>query len=140
VAAIAAAGSTAEAFRRGLASQARDIMAGTSRSRWSSGASRRRSGAAFAQLGPSGTSRGWNAMAEAPSGLRRLVAVRGVDARYPLVGAVQLSGAPDLRTALTPRGGAFPAVVEQALLDRLGLKLGDRFLIGTTPYVATAVL
>ncbi len=140
VAAIAAAGSTAEAFRQGLASQARDIMGGdvsfTVEQRRFTPAEQ----ATFARLGLVGYVARVNAMAEAPSGLRRLVAVRGVDARYPLVGMVGLTGAPDLQTALQSRGGAYGAVVEKALLDRLGLKLGDRFLIGTTPYVATGVL
>jgi putative ABC transport system permease protein len=140
VAAIAAAGSTAEAFRQGLASQARDIMGGdvsfTVEQRRFTPEER----AAFAAQGTVGYVARVNAMAEAPSGLRRLVAVRGVDDRYPLVGRVELKGAPDLRTALRTVDGAYGAVVEQALLDRLGLKLGDRFLIGTTPYIATAVL
>jgi putative ABC transport system permease protein len=145
VAAIAAAGSTAEAFRQGLAAQARDIMGGdvsfTVEQRRFTPDER----AAFARLGTVGYAARANAMAEAPSkggvpGLRRLVAVRGVDARYPLVGRVELRGAVDLRTALQSQDGAFGAVVEQALLDRLGLKVGDPFLIGTTPYRVSAVL
>ena len=37
-------------------------------------------------------------------------------------------------------GDAEGVAVEQTLLDRLGLQLGDRFLVGNVPVVATAVL
>src|SRR5690606_23711968 len=78
------------------------------------------------------------AMAEAPGGERRLIELRGVDAAYPLTGRVELRGAPSLAAALTHQDGVWGAAVEQALLDRLGLKLGDRFLAGNVPMRATA--
>jgi putative ABC transport system permease protein len=140
VAAIAAAGSTAEAFRQGLASQARDIMGGdvsfTVEQRRFTPAER----AAFDRLGTVSYAARVNAMAETAAGERRLVALRGVDSRYPLVGRVELQGAPDLAAALRSRDGAFGAVVESQLLDRLGMRMGERFLIGTTPYYVSAVL
>jgi putative ABC transport system permease protein len=68
------------------------------------------------------------------------VELRGVSEGYPLVGQVTLSGAAPLTAALSPAGGAMGVAVEQPLLDRLGLKLGDRFLIGNVPVVARAVL
>ena len=137
VAAIAATGSTAEAFRQGLASQAREILGGdlvvsidqrrfTPEERgW------------LSALGPHTYSVRANGMAETASGARRLVDMRGVEPGYPLVGKVELAGAPDLATALRERDGA---VVEQTLLDRLHLRLGDRFTVGGTPLIARAVL
>ncbi len=140
VAAIAAAGSTAEAFRQGLAAQAREIAGGdVSASVWQ----RRFTPAERARLEKTGRiawAVGVNAMAEAPSGERRLVELRGVSSAYPLAGRVELEGGADLKTALTPQDGAAGAAVERALLDRLGLKLGDRFLVGNTPMIARAVL
>lgn len=141
VAAIAAASSTAEAFRQGLASQAREILGGdlaiTIEQRGFTPAER----AAFAKLGRVVYSAGARAMAQAASGDRRLVELRGVDGGYPIAGTVQLSGAPDLAHALAPGIDGTPgAAVEPALLDRLHLKLGDRFNVGNGVFVARAVL
>lgn len=140
VAAIAAAGSTAEAFRRGLASEAREILGGDLRisvegKRFAEPDRRR-----FETLGRTAYSTAAQAMAEAPNGERRLVELRGVSDGYPLAGTVELQGVRALPEAFRPDGDAPGAAVEQALLDRLGLKLGDRFLIGETPFVARAVL
>lgn len=140
VAAIAASGSTAEAFRQGLAGQAREILGGdlvvsidqrrfTPQERgW------------LSALGPHAYSVRANGMAETPAGERRLVDMRGVDPGYPLVGKVELSGASDLATAFRLRDGVAGAVVEQSLLDRLHLRLGDRFAVGGVPLIARAVL
>ncbi|CAN5253430.1 FtsX-like permease family protein [soil metagenome] len=140
VAAIAASGSTAEAFRQGLASQAREILGGDVVFSLDQGRFTPAQRAAFARLGPVAWSVRANGMAETASGERRLVDMRGVDAAYPLVGKVEVSGAPDLATALRPDKGVPGAVVEQTLLDRLHLKLGDRFTVGATPLIARAVL
>jgi putative ABC transport system permease protein len=140
VAAIAASGSTAEAFRQGLASQAREILGGDVVFSLDQGRFSPDQRAAFAALGPVAYSVRANGMAETAGGQRRLVDMRGVDAAYPLVGAVELSGAPDLATALRVDNDVAGAVVEQGLLDRLDLKLGDTFTVGGTPFVARAVL
>lgn len=140
VAAIAAAGSTAEAFRKGLAVEAREILGGdlrisVDRRRFSEAEHRR-----FDAMGRTAWSVASSAMAEAPSGDRRLVELRGVSGSYPLAGKVELRGAPSLAAAFRPDGDAAGAAVEQALLDRLHLKLGDHFLIGQARFVARAVL
>ncbi|CAN5534340.1 FtsX-like permease family protein [soil metagenome] len=140
VAAIAAAGSTAEAFRHGLASQAREILGGdlsfSIENRDFTSAER----AAFDRLGVTTYTAGARAMAEAPSGERRLVSLRGVDGRFPLAGTVKLDGAASVTEALADRDGVPGAAVEPALLDRLHLKLGDRFQAGPVTLVARAVL
>ena len=140
VAAIAAAGSTAEAFRLGLAGQAREILGGDLAL---SVQQRRFTPAERATLKRTGRvvfSVASKAMAEAPSGDRRLVELRGVGPGYPLAGTVTLQGAPSVDAALALKDGVAGAAVEQALLDRLHLKLGDRFLAGNLPLVARAVL
>jgi putative ABC transport system permease protein len=140
VAAIAAAGSTAEAFRQGLASHAREILGGdvsvTVQQRRFTPAQR----AALAKTGQTAFAVAARAMAEAPSGERRLVELRGVSANYPLAGQVRLQGATSLAEALVVRNGVQGAAVEQALLDRLGLKLGDRFMVGNEAMFVGAVL
>jgi putative ABC transport system permease protein len=140
VAAIAAAGSTAQAFRQGLASQAREILGGD----LSVSVEQRRftpkERSELERTGRVAYAVAARAMAEAPGGERRLVQLRGVSPDYPLAGQVTLEGAASLRQALTPQGDAAGAAVEQALLDRLHIRLGDRFLVGDAPMVARAVL
>ena len=140
VAAIAAAGSTAEAFRQGLASEAREILGGD----LAVGVEQRQFTPAeqgsLERLGRVSYAVASQAMAEAPSGARRLVELRGVSAAYPLAGQVQLQGGASLAQALAPAGGVAGVAVEPLLLQRLGLKLGDRFLVGNVPVVARAVL
>lgn len=141
VAAIAAAGSTAEAFRQGLASQAREILGGdlaiSVHRRDFTGAER----AAFARLGRVAYSASARAMAQAGSGDRRLVELRGVDADYPLAGKVALAGGGDLQRDLADSvDGAASAVVEPALLDRLHLRIGERFTVADSPFIVRAAL
>lgn len=140
VATIAAAGSTAQAFRQGLAGQAREILGGdiavTVEGRPFSpeqiAAMRRLGAVSFASLNRS--------MAQTPGGERRLVELRGVDPAYPLAGVVDLDGAPTLAAAFQTVDGLPGAAVEQVLLDKLRLRLGDPFTVGETTLVARAVL
>src|ERR1700675_2757789 len=77
VAAIAAAGSTAEAFRQGLAVQAREILGGdvvVSADRKFTA----REQASLAATGKVAYSAAARAMAESPSGERRMVEFRGI--------------------------------------------------------------
>ena len=140
VAAIAAAGSTAEAFRRGLANQASEILGGdlalTVRQRQFNAGER----AILEKAGRVSYSVASMAMAQAPSGERRLIELRGVNGTYPLAGQVTLAGGGALQAALAPKDGVAGAVVEQPLLDRLHMKVGDRFLAGNLPLVVRGVL
>jgi putative ABC transport system permease protein len=71
------------------------------------------------------------AMARTPDGRRTsLIELKAVDPGYPLYGAVSLSPTQPLGAALARRGGEFGAVVDPAILDRLGVKLGDTIRIG----------
>ena len=143
VAAIAAASSTAEAFRRGLSQEARTILGGdlaASVDRTFTPAER----AAFQAQGRASFAVATRAMAQAPSGARRLVELRGVDGLYPLAGEVDVRGADGkpipLPAVFAGRDGLPGAAVEQALLDRLGLKIGQPFKVGNEALVAMAVL
>jgi putative ABC transport system permease protein len=140
VAAIAAAGSTAEAFRQGLASEAATILGGD----LAVGVEQRTFSPAeqalFGKLGRVSYAAASRAMAQAPSGARRLVELRGVSQTYPLIGAVELKSGGRLEEAMSPGKAAAGVVVEQPLLDRLGLRIGDTFLIGNIPVAAKDVL
>ncbi|HEY3950354.1 ABC transporter permease [Phenylobacterium sp.] len=146
VAAIAAAGSTAEAFRRGLASQASEILGGDLALNTRGRAFDAKEQRVLAHAGRVSYAVGSMAMAEAPSGDRRLVELRGVNGTYPLAGQVTFKaaapGVSSVQSAIAPAkaGGIDGALVEQPLLDRLHLKVGDQFLAGNLPLRVTGVL
>lgn len=76
-------------------------------------------------------------VAAAASENRHVVAaLKAVDEAYPLFGEVALEPAMPLREALTGNG----AVAEQALLTRLGVRLGDRLMLGGQEIELRAVL
>jgi putative ABC transport system permease protein len=142
VAALAAAGSTAEAFRQGLASQARAILGGDVAISVEGRRFTAAEQSAFARLGALTDTIGVRAMASGPdpSGERRLAEVRGVDAAYPLAGTVELKGAPTLAAAIAVRDGLPGAAVDPELMDRLHLAVGQKLLIGDAPFIVRAAL
>jgi putative ABC transport system permease protein len=71
---------------------------------------------------------------------RSMVELKGVDGAYPLYGAITLSGVASLDEALAVRDGLPGAAAPQALLDRLGIALGDRLTVGETEVVLRAVI
>ena len=71
---------------------------------------------------------------------RSLIELKSVDRAYPLYGAPSLLPDQPLAAALQFRDGAWGAVAAQALLDRLGVKLGDTIRIGSGAFVLRAVL
>ena len=79
------------------------------------------------------------AMARRPDGTdQALVEVKGIDARYPLTGVLELSGGLSAADALLgPNGGV---AVEPILLDRLALKIGDKLQLGHTEHVIRATI
>lgn len=71
---------------------------------------------------------------------RALTRVKAVDDAWPLVGTVSLIPRMSVAQALAGRDGLPGAVMERALIDRLGLSLGDRFRLGTQEFVLMAAL
>lgn len=71
---------------------------------------------------------------------RALTQVKAVDDTYPLTGQVLLDPAIDLAEALDGAGGAPGAVMDGVLVDRLGLRPGDRFRLGSQDFVLSAAL
>jgi len=81
------------------------------------------------------------AMAIAESGATRsLVELKAIDNAYPLYGSATLDPPLPLAAALAESDGAWGAVVAPALLDRLGLKLGDAIRIGSGRFILRATL
>jgi len=140
VSAMAAAGSTAEAFRQGLAAQSRELLGGDIRIRIEGRGFTPGERAAFERQGQTVYSAATRAMAESGKGERRLVELRGVGPGYPLVGRLELKGAPDLATVFGRRDGLVGVAVEQTLMDRLGLQLGQDLRIGNGRFAVRAIL
>ena len=67
---------------------------------------------------------------------RALTQVRAVDDAYPLIGDVGLDPPMPIAAALANYGG----VMERVLVDRMGLKPGDTFKLGTQEFTLRAVL
>jgi putative ABC transport system permease protein len=140
VAAIAASGSMAQAFRLGLEAEQRTILGGDlslNRRLSMPGEAER----AFLEA------RGRTSLAVSArtmgskAGIRRLIDLRAVDGAHPLEGSVSLSPAStSLQAALGRQGGLWGAVAEQALLDVFGLKVGDTLDLPYGTVRITAVL
>ncbi|MEL6451248.1 MAG: FtsX-like permease family protein [Pseudomonadota bacterium] len=71
---------------------------------------------------------------------RGLTQIKAVDSAYPLIGSVALEPEMPLATALAGADGLPGAVMERALIDRLGLQIGDVFALGTQDFVLSATL
>ena len=71
---------------------------------------------------------------------RGLTQVKAVDEAYPLIGTVGLTPEMDLDAALAQKDGLPGAVMERALIDRLGLSIGDSFALGTQQFHLAAEL
>jgi putative ABC transport system permease protein len=80
------------------------------------------------------------AMARADSGETLLTEIKAVDASWPSVGVAEFAPAMSPQDALALKDGVYGAAVEDALLDRLGLKIGDRFKLGDLPFVIRAIV
>lgn len=75
----------------------------------------------------------------AASGRTTLVELKAVETAYPFYGQVETDPARPL-SMLLAGGPLFGAVVQDALLIRLGLSVGDRFRLGDAEFVAVAAL
>jgi putative ABC transport system permease protein len=81
------------------------------------------------------------AMARTQSGDRRgLIELKAVDDAYPLYGAIGLAPAQTLNAALDRRDGTFGVAVDPAILERLGLALGENVKIGDATLQLRAVI
>ena len=69
---------------------------------------------------------------------RALTQIKAVDTAYPLVGTVTLDPPMPLADALTGTSDLPGAALERALIDRLGLRIGDSFRLGERSFLLTA--
>jgi putative ABC transport system permease protein len=76
----------------------------------------------------------------------QIIELKAVESIYPLYGAIRLEPAQSLDTLLHPDehrcGGhsCFGAVVQESLLIRMGLSVGDRLKVGQAMFVITGIV
>lgn len=150
VAAAAAAGSAAEAFRKGLAERARAITGGDVRVdlrerelpaealQWLQ---------ARGQISVVTDVRAMSYVGEGLDASRKLVELRAVDDYYPLEGQLVLADASGkaieapFRPLLTKsRSGAFGAIAQRGFADALGIRPGEEFQIGAARFYLAGTL
>lgn len=142
VGAIAAIGSVGSALQAALDRDARLFLGGDLEAslgyRPADAAERK----LFSRLGETSETVALSARASA-GGKAAFLSLHAVDHAYPLVGAVAFHGAPSgatLPELLARRNGAYGALVDRLLLDRLGIGIGDAFEIGAARFQARGVL
>ena len=79
-------------------------------------------------------------MARAENGDAALVEVKAVEPSWPSIGAATFMPPLAPSDALAEKDGVFGAAAEEALLARLGLKIGDTFHLGEATFVLSAVV
>ena len=133
---ITGVGAVADALRAGFERQGEAILGGDAtlaRTHVRAVGEERAVIDAFGRVSETATMR---TMARRPDGSdQALGELKGVDAAYPLVGAVEVEGGKPLQELL--REGA---VVDPALLERLKLKVGDRIALGSEQVPVAGVL
>ncbi len=131
VAAIAGIGSLAASLAAGIAGNARELLGGDVEARLAYRPADAAEHAFLAQSGSLSEIATLRAMARTPDGGRHsLIELKAVDAAYPLYGRGRSVAAAGSRRCARRRNGVFGAVVDRAILDRLGARLGDTIRIG----------
>jgi len=78
--------------------------------------------------------------ASVATGERTLVEIKSVDGAYPLYGALKVEAPSKGMADLALQDGAWGVLVDQSLLDYLGLALGNQLKIGDLAYVIRGVI
>ncbi len=135
VAAIAAIGSVRAGIEAGLAREGAALLGGDAEMdftyRFASDAERAWMSAEARAVSEIVDFRSMAVVNRAGGPERALTQVKAVDGAYPLNGRVGLDPDMPLAEALAGTGGRPGAVMEQVLIDRLGLAPGDSFRLGT---------
>ena len=135
---ITGVGALGDALKAGFEAQGRNILGGDvtfARSHKRADADERKWLDAQGRVSETATMR---VMMRTVDGAEQALAeLKGIDAAYPLVGAIKLAGGASLDDAVRGREGA---AVDSILLEQLRLKVGDQVSIGTLSLPITAVI
>ncbi len=140
VAAIVSVNSLARALEDGMARDGRTILGGDASFSLMQRELAPEERAFLARRGELSTIAAVRAMARNGAGDATLVEVKAVDAAWPRLGRAVFEPAMATEAALARHGDLYGAAVEEALLDRLGLKVGDSFALGAARLEARAKL
>jgi len=140
VGAIVAVNSLARALEEGLARDGRAILGGDASFSLIHRELEPGERAFLQARGELSTIASLRAMARSDAGEATLVEVKAVGPDWPTLGDAQFLPAMTSSEALAERGGLYGAAVEQALLERLGLKIGDIVSIGAARFDIRASL
>ena len=134
---IAAVGALADALRAGLASQGETILGGDMTFSRMHVRATPKEQALFRSLGRVSETSTMRTMARRLDGSDQALAeLKSVDAAYPLSGETTIESGKSFADAVSGNG----AVVDPMLLERLGLKVGDRFRIGEAEIQVRGIL
>lgn len=138
VAAIAAVGTVRAAIERALADQGAVLLGGDAQMsftyRYASDEERAFMADRATRVAQIVDFRSMAVVGEGAAAQRALTQVKGVDAAYPLTGALLLDPPMSPAAALATRDGLPGAVMDPVLADRLGLATGDIFALGTARF------
>ncbi|MBE2275664.1 MAG: drug:proton antiporter [Rhodobacteraceae bacterium] len=140
VAAIAAVGTLRAAIQNGLAEQGAQLLGGDAEMRFTYRFAAAEELAFMADEAQRiSTIADFRSMVVTP-GDQALTQVKAVDDAWPLYGVPVLDPAIPLAQALSPQDGLPGAVMDPVLIDRLGLRIGDSFRLGTQEFRLAAAL
>lgn len=140
VAAIAGVGSVREGLRAGLASQGAVLLGGDASVSFTYRFAEDTEAALLASESAAMTVMADFRSMAVVGDERALTQIKAVDDAYPLVGSVELDPPIALSAALDGQRGLPGAVMDNLLIERLGLSLGDAFQLGDAEFVLTAEL
>ncbi len=141
VGAIAIVGSLSAALERGIANEGRSLMGGDVEFSTLHNQPTPEQRSLIEGAGRVSKVATLRAMAAVPDKASALVEVKVVDDAYPLYGQLVLNPDIALTDAVKDGPSGLPGtVVEQSLLDRLGIKVGDTVRLGTQDFTVNAAI
>lgn len=141
VAAIGGVNSVARSVSTGIASQGQSILGGDV-----SFALNQREATAdergfIEKQGKMAESATMRSMARLPDGSdQSLVEVKAVDAAYPLYGELKLAPELSLQAVMADQNGVYGAAVSQDFLNRMGLSIGAKVLLGSATFEVRSLI
>jgi len=141
VAAIGGVNSVARSITAGVASQGQVLLGGDLRFQLNQREATADEAAYLESLGALSRSANMRSMVRLPDGAdQSLAEVKAVDAAYPLFGALETAPALSREDLFGETGGVYGAAAADLLLERLGLKVGDRIMLGNAVFELRATI
>ena len=141
VAAIASVGSVSQALLSGLEREGQAILGGDISFDLTNRRATDEEQVTLSRFGEISEVATLRAMARTGDGdTQTLVEIKAVDQTYPLYGEILLAGGINLEDALSSQNGRRGVAVEQTLLDRLDIKVGDEMRVGAVDFVIRAAI